>query len=255
MSLAELIAQEARVLDEEESKAAKAAAAAAALQLVEGWMTLGLGTGSTVGYFLEGLGQRIKSEGLGTRGVATSLATQRLALEHGIRLVDEGDVFLLSNHLCVDGADRIDLRGNLIKGGGGALLREKLVAYASKRLCILADGSKLENTLGEGFPVPVECVPFGIVDTLFRLQDLGCVPDLRYSGGEPFVTDNGNYIADCSFSGLPDPALTEWEIKNTPGVVEVGLFVNMVSTIIIGRPDGTVRIWPEETAPSASDGV
>ena len=247
MTLAELIAQEACALTPEEQKAAKAAAAQAALGLVEGWMTLGLGTGSTVAYFLEGLGRRIKAEGLAARGVATSLETERLALHHGIRLVDEGDVFLLSNHLCVDGADRIDVRGNLIKGGGGALLREKLIAYASKRLCILADGSKLETVLGEGFPVPVECVPFGIVDTLFRLQDLGCVPDLRYRGDEPFVTDNGNYIADCSFSGLPDPALTEWEIKNTPGVVEVGLFVNMVSTLIIGRPDGTVAIWPEPT--------
>lgn len=244
MTLAELIAQEACALTQEEQKAAKAAAAQAALGLVEGWMTLGLGTGSTVAYFLEGLGRRIKEEGLAARGVATSLETERLALHHGIRLVDEGDVFLLSNHLCVDGADRIDVRGNLIKGGGGALLREKLIAYASKRLCILADGSKLETVLGEGFPVPVECVPFGIVDTLFRLQDLGCVPDLRYRGDEPFVTDNGNYIADCSFSGLPDPALTEWEIKNTPGVVEVGLFVNMVSTLIIGRPDGTVAVWP-----------
>ncbi len=245
MNLKELIQQEARTLEPAEQEAAKAAAAKAALALVEGWMTLGLGTGSTVGHFLEGLGKRATSEGFSVRGVATSLETERRALAHGIRLVDEGDVFLLSNHLCVDGADRIDLFGNLIKGGGGALLREKLVAIASKKLCILADGSKFETVLGESFPVPVECVPFGVVDTMFRLQDLGCVPDLRYRGGEPFVTDNGNYIADCQFSSIPDPATTEAEIKAVPGVVEVGLFVNMVSTLVIGRPDGTARIWPE----------
>lgn len=242
MKLDAFIAQEARSLDSQEQGLAKAAAATAALDLVQDGMTLGLGTGSTVAYFLEGLAARRKSEGIEVRGVPTSLGTQAIAEKFGIPLVSEKDFPLLANDLCVDGADRVDAHGHLVKGGGGALLREKMVAAASRRLCIMVDASKLEPVLTDSFPLPVECVTFGIESTRQHLAALGCVPRLRQVEGQPKLSDNGNYIFDCAFPTISDPATTQAKILAIPGVVEVGLFVSMMSTLILGRPDGSAAV-------------
>lgn len=244
MTLPQMIAQEAKSLDEAQQRAAKLAAATAAVALVEDGMTLGLGTGSTVAYFLEGLARRVRDEGLRVRGVPTSRGTEALALETGIPLVDRGDFPVLANDMCVDGADRVDQAGHLIKGGGGALLREKMVAASSRRLCILVDASKLEAVLSDSFALPVECLGFGIESTMEHLRARGCVPRLRHKDGRPLLTDNGNLVVDCSFSSIPDPASTQASLLLIPGVVEVGLFVGMMSSLIVGRPDGSALIWP-----------
>ncbi len=245
MTLDELIRQETVALDAVEQQAAKRSAALAALALVEDGMTLGLGTGSTVAFFLEGLAARIASEGLSVRGVPTSVGTEDLARKYGIPLVgDDGRYPDLANDLCVDGADRVDAGGHLIKGGGAALLREKMVAAASRRLCILVDATKLEPVLGDSFPVPVECLAFGVESTMRHLASQGCQVRLREKNGALVLTDNGHCVADCTFSRLPEPAETEARLLKIPGVVEVGLFVGMMSTLILGRPDGTACIWP-----------
>ncbi len=244
MTLHQVIAQEARSLDDAEQRAAKRAAATAAVALVQDGMTVGLGTGSTVAYFLEGLATRVREEGIRVQGVPTSRGTEEIARDHGIPLVGEGDVPLLANDLCVDGADRVDNGGHLIKGGGGALLREKMVAAHSRRLCILVDATKLEPVLSESFALPVECLRFGIESTLVHLAGQGCKPSLRLKGGQPLLTDNGNFVVDCSFVTIPEPAVTQGSLLEIPGVVEVGLFVGMMSTLIVGRPDGTALVWP-----------
>lgn len=246
MSLGELIAREACSLDDAEQRAAKRAAADAVLPLVEDGMTLGLGTGSTVAYFLEGLSRKVRDEGIQVRGVPTSLGTEQIARQHGIPLVGEGDgkFPLLANDLCVDGADRVDAAGNLIKGGGGALLREKMVAAHSRRLCILVDATKLEPVLSDSFALPVECLSFGVESTLQHLAAQGCRPTVRLKDGQPLVTDNGNVVVDCSFAEIPDPSATQAGLLLIPGVVEVGLFVGMMSTLVLGRPDGTALLWP-----------
>ena len=238
MTLEELIATEARALDGAQQTAAKKAAAHAAVALVQSGMRVGLGTGSTIAFFLEELAQRVRAEGLLVHGVPTSVGTQGLAERYGIALVGN-DFRDLTNDLCVDGADRVDNGGNLIKGGGGALLREKMVAAASKKLCILVDATKLEPVLSDSFALPVECLRFGIDSTMHHLAAHGCTPRLREEGSTPKVTDNGNYVVDCAFSSIPDPARTQAGLLEIPGVVEVGLFVNMMSTLILGRPDGT----------------
>lgn len=243
MNLESFIVAEARPLSGEEQSAAKAAAATAALTLVEDGMTIGLGTGSTVAFFLEGLAARVKAEGLRVRGVPTSVGTQAVAERCGIPLLGrDGEFPLLENDLCVDGADRVDGHGHLVKGGGGALLREKMVAAASRRLCIMVDASKLEAVLTDSFPLPVECVPFGIESTRRHLAVLGCVPRLREAQGRPRLSDNGNCILDCAFPRIADPAKTQAEVLAIPGVVEVGLFVDMMSTLILGRPDGSCAV-------------
>jgi ribose 5-phosphate isomerase A len=238
-----LIAEEAQALDADAQAEAKKAAALAAVALVEDGMTVGLGTGSTVAYFLEKLAQRVAQEGLRVRGVPTSLGTQAVAEKVGIPLVSGGAFPDLANDLCVDGADRVDAFGQLIKGGGGALLREKMVAAASRRLCIMVDASKLEPVLSDSFALPVECLAFGIESTLRHLGSRGCQVRLRQRGGEPWLTDNGNYVADCAFPRIDDPAATQATLLAIPGVVEVGLFVDMMSTLILGRPDGSCRLW------------
>jgi ribose 5-phosphate isomerase A len=242
VSLGLLIARERADLDEAAQKAAKAAAARAAVGLVRTGMTLGLGTGSTVAYFLEGLAARVAAEGLQVVGVPTSRATEQMARQYGIPLLPDASYPCLRNDLCVDGADRVDNAGHLIKGGGGALLREKMIASHSDRLCILVDPTKLEPVFGESFPLPVECVPFGIESSMERLAELGCRPRLRMDGGSPRLSDNGGYLVDCTFDSIPDPLDTERRARSIPGVVEVGLFVGMMRTLIVGRPDGSAHL-------------
>lgn len=223
--------------------AAKQAAAEAALALVEPGMTLGLGTGSTVDFFLQGLARRM-AQGLSVKGVPTSSATERRARELGIPLLEPEGFPCLDNDLCVDGADRVDLRGQLIKGGGGALLREKLVAQNSKQVCILVDPSKMVPVFDQSFPLPVECVQFGIENTLNLLAGMGCEVALRGAAeGQPLLTDNGNFIADCTFPQIPDPQATGLRFKAITGVVEVGIFSSLLDRLVVGYADGSCLQW------------
>ena len=212
----------------------KRAAADKALELVQDGMLVGLGSGSTARYFTEGVG-RLVADGMKVRGVPTSRDTAELAARSGIPIVTElvGQI-----DLAVDGADEVDPSLNLIKGRGGALFREKLVAAAAKRFVVVIDESKLVKRLGVGV-LPVEVLPFLWRFTAERLTDLGV--SLVVRGGEetPFVTDNGNLILDLSGEGeISDAAEFAAELKKITGVVEHGLFVGMTDTVIVAGPDG-----------------
>ena len=216
----------------------KKAASEKALELVQDGMLLGLGSGSTVRYFTEGVG-RLVAEGMKVRGVPTSRATAQLAAEHGIPIVLElvGQI-----DVAVDGADEVDEAMNLIKGRGGALFREKLVAAASRRFVVVVDESKVVKQLGAGV-LPVEVLPFLWRTTAVRLTSL-CT-SLKVRGGEeaPYITDNGNLILDLTVEGgIKDPAGLRDELKRTTGVVEHGLFVGMTDTCIVAGPDGPLVV-------------
>ncbi|MDX2233128.1 MAG: ribose-5-phosphate isomerase RpiA [Hyphomonadaceae bacterium] len=216
---------------------AKINAAAAAVAHVSDGMVLGLGTGSTAAHFVRMLGQRV-AQGLQVRGVPTSEATAALAHEVGVPLMDIDKVTTLD--LVVDGADEIDPQFQLIKGGGAALLREKIVAAAGAHLLIIADESKRVAQLG-AFPLPVEVTPFGYALTaakIYRaLRDAGCT-GADVSLREGVVTDGGNVILDCQCRAIPDPADLADRLKAIVGVVEHGLFIDMARTVIFGRIDG-----------------
>jgi len=213
---------------------AKKQAAERALEAVGGGQVIGLGTGSTAKFVIEGLG-RLVTEGLSIKGVPTSIATERLARELGIPLVDLNEAGVID--LTLDGADEVDPNFNMIKGGGGALTREKLVAQSSKKCMMLIDESKLVAILGESRPLPIEVLPFAWTLSAARLRDLGCIPTLRGQGDKPFVTDNGNYILDCEFGPIEDAPNLEAKIKLLPGVIECGLFIGIADTLIIGFDD------------------
>ncbi len=222
------------------SEPGKRASGRAAAQLIEDGMTVGLGTGSTASFFIQSLAERVRSEGLRVRGVPTSNAAERLAQEHGI------PVFPLTQDtrpdLTVDGADQADARLNLIKGGGAALVQEKLVAASSGAMIVIADESKLVGTLG-AFPLPVAIIPFGWETTLQRIKKAFPHVDatIRLSGdGTPLVTDDGLHIFDLPFGAtITDPAALQARLRAIVGVAEVGLFVGIASRVIIGRADGT----------------
>ena len=203
-------------------------------------MVVGLGTGSTVYYAIRRLGERVQA-GLKVRCIPTSGETEKLAKEHRIPLIGFHQVEQLD--LAIDGADEVDPGCNLIKGGGGALLREKLVASTSRRVIITVDETKLVERLGTS-PLPVEVIPFGWQATLRRLEGLGCRAALREQGGKPFLTDNGNYIIDCRFGEITDPAQLEQAIDLIPGVAECGLFIGLADEIIVGWRDGRVEEIP-----------
>ena len=217
----------------------KRLAGEAAVELVGHGMVVGLGTGSTVRYFLEGLGKRVQ-EGLKVVGVPTSIQTERIALQVGV------GVGTLEDHpqldLAVDGADEVDPRLDLIKGLGGALFREKIVARASKRFVVVVDSSKVVKKLGESTPVPVEVHVFGWKATMAWLGELGCVPTLRKSGMNPYITDNGNFIFDCAFGPISDPSALEERINNVPGAVQNGIFAGMADLVIVGKSSGVERL-------------
>jgi ribose 5-phosphate isomerase A len=214
----------------------KALAARTAAELVQDGQIVGLGTGTTVAYLLEALGERVRA-GLRFIAVPTSRETARLATVRGIPLTSLDDHPRLD--IDIDGADEVDPNLNLIKGRGGALLREKLVAAASGRFVVIADESKLVTRLGEHMPVPVEVVPFGWTVTLAALSRLGAVTKLR---GEktPFHTDNGNLIIDCRFAPQAAPNELAAQVKALPGVVEHGWFLGMASLAVIAHAGGTV---------------
>lgn len=216
----------------------KQLAAEKAVEYVQDGMKVGLGTGSTAYWAIRKLGERV-SGGLQITAVATSQASEDQARELGIPLVAFGDVDSLD--LTIDGADELDGALQLIKGGGGALLREKIVAMGSARMIVVADESKAVTTLGK-FPLPVEIVPFAWEWTVAALAKLGCKTELRRSGEDLYKTDNGNYIADCRFEAIESAAELALALQRIPGVVEHGLFIGIADLAIIGKSDGTIEI-------------
>lgn len=216
----------------------KQLAAEKAVEFVKDGMKIGLGTGSTAYWAINKLGERV-SEGLKITAVATSRASEEQARELGIPIVAFGDIDSLD--LTIDGADELDSSLQLIKGGGGALLREKIVASNSTRMIVIADESKVVNTLGK-FPAPVEMVPFAWEWTVAELAKLGCNPELRRSGEELYKTDNGNYIADCRFEVIESAPKLALTIQSIPGVVEHGLFIGIAAMAIVGKKDGSIEI-------------
>lgn len=223
---------------------AKHAVAEKAAAMVEDKMVLGLGSGSTMRLALLAMGRRIKAEGLSLKGVPTSEATAALAREQGIELV-ELDAYPQLD-LAFDGADEV-VPGSfaLTKGLGGALLREKLVAIATKWLVILVDDGKLVDRLGTRAPIPVEVVPFAHKTTAARLARLGGEPVLRLAGdGKPFQSDGGNLIYDVRIAPIGAPEALAAAIKGITGVVEHGIFLDMAKDVIVGNSDGSTRRLP-----------
>jgi len=221
---------------------AKRVAAERAVDFISEGMTVGLGTGSTVYYAIQKLGRRVQA-GLNIRAVDTSVRSEELAHELGIKLVPFAEIDSID--ITIDGADEVDPQWNLIKGGGGALLREKIVAAASKQFIVIVDESKVVNQLGK-FPLPVEVIPFGWELTVRKLTQMGLNPQMRMDGNNPYITDNGNYIFDCHIGAIPNPAQLHEQINRVVGVVDNGLFVGYATKVIVGHQDGSVK---ELTAP------
>jgi len=201
-----------------------------ALELIHDGALVGLGSGRAATAFVEALGQRVKA-GLRVRGVPTSQATADLATRLGVPLTPLEENMVLD--LTVDGADEVDPQLDLIKGYGGALVREKIVAAAAKRLVILVGSEKIVSVLGSRGILPVEVVPFGAAFCQRRLRALGCQPKTRLVDGRVFITDNGNHILDCGLAPIADAAALDREILSIPGVVGTGLFVGMAHTVLI----------------------
>ncbi|WLS02483.1 ribose-5-phosphate isomerase RpiA [Shinella oryzae] len=226
----------------------KIKAAEAALAHVEDGMRLGIGTGSTAEEFVRLLAEKVAG-GLRVEGVPTSERTARLCLELGVPLKSLDELPELD--LTIDGADEVDGRLRLIKGGGGALLREKIVACASRRMIVIADESKVVETLG-AFKLPIEVNPFGLVATRIAIEKLatrmglsGAI-DLRASGDGTFTTDGGHYILDASFGRIPDADALARNLNDIPGVVEHGLFINIASLAVIAGPAGARTLTAKE---------
>jgi ribose 5-phosphate isomerase A len=210
----------------------KEAAGRAAAKLVGDGDIVGLGTGSTAYFAVVALGERVKA-GLKIIGIPTSVQTADLARAVGIALTT------LDEHpeidITIDGADEVDPKLNLIKGGGGALLREKVVASVTKKMVVVADSTKMVPALGK-FPLPVEVISFARTVVEKKIVALGVTPKLRTkSDGSPFLTDNGNQILDCSFGTIADPAALSRELNGLPGVVEHGLFIGLAKLALVGR--------------------
>ena len=215
-----------------------------ACKYVNNGMKVGLGTGSTVKYTVIELGRRIAEEGLEIVGVPTSLATETLATKVGITLVELSDCDHLD--IVIDGADEFDTEFNLIKGGGAALLREKIVAQESLSMIVVADERKMVETLG-AFPLPIEITPFSHQATIRQLTKLlDCRVNCRMAGDNPVITDNGNYIADAHCGPkITDPVNLEIEILKIAGVVQVGLFNNMCDVVVLAKDSGVeIKINP-----------
>ena len=220
---------------ESEQDALKQRVAEYAAGLVQDGMKVGLGHGTTSTLMVRTLAKRAQ-EGLRFLGVPASEMIGKLATSLGLRIAgidEEPDL-----DMAIDGADEVDPRLQLIKGGGGALLREKIVASAARQFVVIVDQSKLVPLLGTKWPVPVEVVPFGWVRTQRALHDLGADAVRRRSGADPYLTDGGHFILDCRFAPIADPAALAGAIKTITGVVEHGLFVDMASMVIVGTPEG-----------------
>ena len=214
----------------------KQRAAEAAVEYVKDGMIVGLGTGSTTEYAVKKLGERVR-DGLAIRGIPTSDVTKVQAEEEDIPLIDFSETMYID--LTIDGADEIDVNLNMIKGGGAALLREKIVASASKEEIIIVSHEKFVKQLGS-FPLPVEVIPFGWQVIFNQLETLGGSPDLRLKQGQPLRTDQGNYIIDCRFRQIIDAAQLEQRLNMIPGVVENGLFTGLCTRMIMAEGEKIV---------------
>ena len=225
---------------------AKRRVALEAVKRVRDGSVIGLGSGSTVAYAIRELGRRVREENLRILGVPSSYKTFLLAVECGVPLTTLNEHPLLD--LDIDGADQIDGELNLIKGMGGALTREKIVAAASKRLIVIADETKLASSLGEGQLLPIEVLPFALPLVADRIRRIGGKPKLRErkDSSGPYVTDNGNFILDVDFGVIEDPKDLESRIKRIPGVIETGLFIEMTDEALIGTRSG-VKILKGKT--------
>lgn len=219
---------------------AKKAAGRAAADLIQTGMSVGLGTGSTAAFFIERLIERCRDEALKITAFPTSDRSAKQALDGGIPLCNEKTVTHLD--LTVDGADEIDHKKRMIKGGGGALLREKIIASMSREMIVVIDQEKLVDTLG--FPLPLEIVPFAYQATLAKIRSLDYDGHLRLSkDGNFYRTDNGNYIVDIKFPNLiKTPEKDQATLSAIPGVVETGFFFDLAGRVIIGQFDGTIKI-------------
>ena len=216
----------------------KSAAAKHALAYIQSDMLIGLGTGSTSDRFVEQVAQLIDQKKLtGISGVATSLRTERLAQSLGIQLRDLNDVSALD--ITIDGTDEVDPDLNLIKGNGGALTREKIVARCSKQYIIITDNSKRVSKLGSISPLPIEVLKFGWAQVSKSIRSLGAEPVLRMTESEPYLTDGGNFILDCKFSiAIPDPIELDRSLNSISGVIEHGLFIGMADRVIVASEPG-----------------
>ncbi len=207
-----------------------------AAEYVEDEMVLGLGTGSTAKFAIEKIGQRVKKERLCVKGIPTSIETKKRAEEAGIELTDLDEAHKID--LTIDGADEVDPNKDLIKGGGGALLREKVIASNSKKYIVIVDQSKIVDTLGESFDLPVEILPHWVKATMGQVEALGCESKLRLVNNKPYKTDNGNHIIDCDFGEIMEPKELSKQLNMIPGVMENGLFLDMSDIVIIGKEKG-----------------
>ena len=214
----------------------KKLAAERAVEYVKSGMVVGLGTGSTVYYAIKRLGEKVK-QGLDIRAIATSIESERMAKELGIELITFSNIDAID--ITINGADEVDPNWNLIKGGGGALLREKITAAASRQLIVIVDESKVVKQLGR-FPLPIEVVKFGYEMTMKKFEELGFNPKLRTVHGRPYITDNGNYIIDCHIGLIDNPPQLHDLINQLVGVVDNGLFINYASKVIVGYENRSV---------------
>ena len=214
----------------------KQRSAEAACEYVKDGMIVGLGTGSTAEFAVKKIGELVRN-GLSIRGIPTSDATKILAESEGIPLIDFSETMFID--LTIDGADEIDANLNMIKGGGAALLREKIVASASREEIIIVSVSKLVQQLGP-FPLPVEVIPFGWQVVFNQLESLQGNPELRLKQGQPSVTDQGNFIVDCHFRKIENPEQLEQHLNMIPGVVENGLFINLCTRMIMADGENII---------------
>jgi ribose 5-phosphate isomerase A len=232
--------------DPRKSDLEKAAAARASLGFVHDGDIVGLGTGSTAAHAVRFLGERVRA-GLKIRGIPTSVQTRDLATSVGIPLTTFDEIQpigLQPIDVTIDGADEFDAQLRLIKGGGGALLREKIIASASRQVVIIADSSKQVAVLGK-FPLPVEVIPFAQSLVAARITALGATVKLRKDAkGNPFVSDEGHHILDCSFGQIPDPPALARTLSDMPGIVEHGLFVGLATVVLVAKGGNITELQP-----------
>jgi len=226
-------------------KNAKQLAAEKAVEFLDDGMTIGLGTGSTAYWAIEKIGEKVKQDGWKIKTIATSRRSEEQARALGIPVYDFSSIREID--ITIDGADEADHKLRLIKGGGGALLREKIVATNSRQMIVVADESKYVDILGR-FPLPVEIARFGWERTLDKLQLLGCEAMRRMNGSEPYLTDNGNFIVDCSFGEIGDPTSLHESINAITGVMENGLFIGIATRLVLGLENGETRIVTDKSS-------